>query len=168
MTSISRGFIAGPSIPSTIPAAPPDVGLVGVAPATAEKARRQRQAEGLRNRAAEIAAQHPAPEPAPTPAPMTASREAAPSTRTAANPPTGSGTSTEVKVTPGPDEVVIPKSDYDVLMRAADAQLKAADRDERRRDDLRAGRQSFSLDRIRGHRAAARSVTTKMMGRNRR
>lgn len=172
MTNISRGFIAGPSIPSTIPAAPPDVGLVDVAPATAERARRQRQAEGLRSRAAEVAAQHPAPQPVPTPAPTPTSREAATSTRTAPSPATGASTSTPSKVptpTPGPDEVVIPKSDYAVLMRAADAQLKAEEAAERRRiEDLRSGRQSFALDRIRGHRAAPRSVGPKTTGRNRR
>lgn len=168
MNSINRGWQAGPGTPASMPATGPDVGLEHVSPQTAEKIRRQRQAEGLRSRAEEVASQRPAPEPAPTPAPAPTSRETATSKVSAAPSTAGASTSKEVKVTPGPDEVVIPKSDYDVLMRAADAQLKAADRDDRRRDDLRSGRQSFSLDRIRGHRAAARSVTTKMMGRNRR
>lgn len=177
MNSINRGWQAGPGTPASMPATGPDVGLEHVSPQTAEKIRRQRQAEGLRNRAEDVAAHRPAAPPSPTVTPETASREAAASKVSAATSTAGASTS-KVPEAPAPlpgapvvgpaGQVTVSSSDWQALMRAADAQLKAADRDERRRDDLRSGRQSFSLDRIRGHRAAARSVTTKMMGRNRR
>ena len=178
---LRRGF-TGPDAMSSLPTAPPDVGLVDVSPATAEKARRQRQAETLRSRAEEIASQRPAPEPAPTPAPTTASRETTVSKVSAPNPAPGSGTSTPSKVptsTPQPEDgkpvvnpdgsVTISGPDFGLLRRAADAAVQQAEAAERRRiEDLRSGRQSFALDRSRTSRPAPRPAPTRTTGRNRR